>query len=525
MFILHHQGEGGGITSYLQHPQGQGYSLHLARQLHTLHKTGLYGDTLLHCDDGLLAMNRLLAGLFYPQVAASYIFCLPDQVDLILPDMQTEEVEEELAKLLFNEIVVKGENDEKELINTVGDNLNDDFAGGFGSGLINTEITEFSPDINVKVEVKKEYEDHDHKWTCYICQETFRYAEQLTRHALEQHNTDRPFHCSYCQFTCRRKGQLQHHERIHTRANEVSCDVCSKSFLDMRDLKNHISVHSDVKNMACEQCDKSFKSDLNLKRHVKLMHNNNPVGEFKCEICNRVFKSKDYLNRHKRKTHGSPEERIDYPCSFCGKNFKSASNRKDHEEIHRGEADADCEVCGAQVRKSNMKNHMKTHSDDADFQCDICAKPSKTYKALRAHLNSHELPFKCEYCEKAFSSQYTMKYHTVQQHLKKKESNSKSKTNKPMVKCDQCDYQCVTSRYMKTHKAVKHDGLFHKCQYCQFTTGDLSVLGAHRRAKHEGVVYSCDQCEFKSGYKNNLTKHKAVAHFTVDGHTVFSIPH
>ena len=91
-----------------------------------------------------------------------------------------------------------------------------------------------------------------------------------------------------------------------------------------------------------------------------------------------------------------------------------------------------------------------------------------------------------------------------------------------MTKCDQCDYQCATSRYMKTHKAVKHDGLFHKCQDCQFTTGDLGSLRSHRRAKHEGVVYSCDQCEFKSGYKNNLKNHKAVAHFTVDGLNVFS---
>jgi len=208
------------------------------------------------------------------------------------------------------------------------------------------------------------------------------------------------------------------HENTHTRANQVSCEICGKSFLDARDLRNHKTVHSDERNMQCEYCDKMFKSDLYLNRHVKLMHSNNPVGEFECKICQKLFKTKDYLNRHNRKVHGDPKF---YVCSFCGKNFKSASHRKDHEEIHRGEADAECEICGAQVRKKNLDRHMKTHSDEADFTCELCAKPLKTIEAFRAHMNSHVLPFKCEFCEKAFSTKYSMKSHTVQQHLLKKE--------------------------------------------------------------------------------------------------------
>eukprot|EP00092_Neocalanus_flemingeri_P024355 GFUD01026411.1.p1 GENE.GFUD01026411.1~~GFUD01026411.1.p1 ORF type:complete len:479 (+),score=93.72 GFUD01026411.1:36-1472(+) len=447
MSVVNQQGEGDGRTLHLQHHKGQGHGLHLARQLHTQHQAGLYRDTVLHCQNGTISVNRLLIGLMYKQVASTDIFSLPDKVDLILPDNTTEEVGDDLAKLLCVDIE---NNDEKELNDTDEDNSkNDSFDGQYGSDLVKTEITECSPDINVKLEVKE-------------------------------------------------------YEGVH-----------------VGDLNNHKTVHSDVRNMACEHCDRSFKSDLYLKRHIKLMHTSNP-GEFKCEICDKLFKTKDTISRHKKKIHGDP---IYYVCSFCGKNFKSASHRKDHEEIHRGEADAECGLCGAQVRKKNLERHMKTHSDDAEFQCDICAKPLKTVEALRAHMNSHDLPFKCEYCEKAFSTKYSMKSHTVQQHLLKRESdNSKSKIDKPMTKCDQCDYQCATSKYMKTHKAVKHEGFFHKCQDCKFTTGDLGSLRSHRRAKHEGVVYSCDQCEFKSGYKNNLKNHKAVAHFSVDGRNVFLNP-
>jgi len=512
--MLHHQGEGAGGLKHLQHTEGQGYYVHLAVQLHTLHCAGVYRDTVLHCKDGSVTVNRLLTGFLFPGLADIMVCSLPDKVDLILAGAGVEDVEVKIAKLFE----VNGVIDVGHQLKDFDENEASDNDGGFESELVKTELTECSPDIDVKEECESEdltISSPKYKWSCYICKESFRRAEQLAAHALEQHDTDRPYHCSYCQFTSREKSQLLRHENTHTRAHQVSCDICGKSFLDARDLKNHKTVHSDVRNMGCEHCDKMFKSDLYLKRHIKLMHSNTPGGEFKCEICQKIFKTKDYLNRHERKIHGEPRY---YVCSFCGKNFKSPSHRKDHEEIHRGEANAECEVCGTEVRKKNLERHMKTHSDEADFQCDICAKPLKTVEAFRAHMNSHELPFKCEYCEKAFSTKYSMKSHTVQQHLLKKESNcSKSKIDKPMTKCDQCDYQCSTSRYMKTHKAVKHDGLLHKCDNCQFTTGDLGSLRSHKRAKHEGVVYSCDQCDFKSGYKNNLKNHKAVAHFTVDG--------
>jgi len=529
--LQHCEGNGGeeGLTQHLKHPAGDNYTLYLARQLHSVHTTGLYNDSVLHCQDGNISVNRLIIGLLYSNLATDEIFCLPNKLDLILTGVKIDEVGQELLEILGVDTFNNDENED----NAVEENLDERCEEGFVPGsMVKTEL-ECSPDINVKLEVKNEEEGglaggsqstarFKEKWTCYICKETFRFAEHLTSHALELHNTDRPFQCSYCQFTTKERGQLLRHENIHTRAHQYSCDVCGKSFLDTRDLNNHKTVHTNERNMPCQMCEKSFKSDLYLHRHIKLVHSDS-AGEFKCEVCDKVFKTKDYLRRHTKKIHCA--DPIYFVCSFCGKNFKSASHRKDHEEIHRGEADAECDICGAQVRKRNLERHMKTHSEESEFQCDICAKPLKTAEAFKAHMNSHELPYKCEFCEKAFSTKYSMKSHTVQQHLLKKEADpSKVKVEKPMTKCDQCDYQCATARYMKTHKAVKHDGVLHNCQDCSFTTGDLGSLRSHRRAKHEGVVYSCDICDFKSGYKNNLKNHKAVAHFTVDGRNVPCTP-
>jgi len=502
--------DGDCVLRHSQHPNREGYFVHLAAELQKLHCNDLYHDTVFHCKDGKVFMNRLLTALIFPNLVDFSGFSYTDKIHFIIPVVLVNEMKASISNFL--EVKDESFNSLEEEFDSLGD--------GFESDMVKAELKE-SPDADVNIDVKEECNDENsetspskYKWSCYICKESFRFAEHLSTHALEQHNTDRPYQCSFCPFTSREKGQLMRHENTHTRANQVSCEICGKSFLDARDLRNHKTVHSDERNMQCEYCDKMFKSDLYLNRHVKLMHSDNPVGEFECKICQKLFKTKDYLNRHNRKVHGDPRF---YVCSFCGKNFKSASHRKDHEEIHRGEADAECEICGAQVRKKNLDRHMKTHSDEADFTCELCAKPLKTIEAFRAHMNSHVLPFKCEFCEKAFSTKYSMKSHTVQQHLLKKEpSHSKSREPKPMFQCDRCDYQCTTNRYMKTHKSVKHDGLFHKCSECDFTTGDLGSLRSHKRAKHEGVVYSCDLCDFKSGYKNNLKNHKAVAHFTVD---------
>ena len=516
----HHDGGGGNVAvKHIQHPDGDSYFVHLASNLHGLHSEGLFHDTVIHYKDGTVSMNRLLTVLLFPRIDGFLGCSDPDNIDVVFPDVHTEELDTFIAN--FFEVKDERSNfGEYEESDSIGE--------GFESDFVKAELKECSPspENNIGIEVKEECVDiiespkPKFKWSCYICKESFKRAEHLSAHALAQHNTDRPYQCSFCQFTSREKGQLMRHENTHTRATQFSCDICGKTFLDSRDLRVHKTVHSDERNMQCEYCDKCFKSDLYLNRHIKLMHSNNPVGEFKCEICQKLFKTKDYLNRHHRKVHSNP---IYYVCSFCGKNFKSASHRKDHEEIHRGEADAKCEICGAQVRKKNLERHMKTHSDEADFTCDICAKPLKTIEAFRAHMNSHELPFKCEFCDRAFSTKYSMKSHTVQQHLLKKETKSpKSKESKPMYKCNQCGYQCTTSKYMKTHKAVKHDGLVHKCTECNFTTGDTGSLRSHKRAKHDGIVFSCDQCDFKSGYKNNLKNHKAVAHFTVDGLGAFA---
>lgn len=495
-------------STRLKHPQCEDYTSHLLNQLLSLHREDVFHNTIIHLDDGNVTINRLLVGLLFPDVGVIDVFNVPEKVDLFVSDICVEGFQSTLCILLNNESD-KLYSENRSCVDFGNPVTAVDF--------VKPEILESSPDIHVKLENNIfDSIDQKYKWPCYMCNQSFKRAEQLSFHAMEAHSTDRPYHCSFCEYTAREKSHLLRHERTHTRSNQISCQICDKKFLDSRDLNNHQTVHSNVRDMPCPHCQKMFKSELYLKRHVRLVHTSMLIGIFKCDTCDKSFKTKDYLNRHVRKIHKNP---VLFVCSFCGKKFKSASHRKDHEEIHRGEGDAECELCGAQVRKRNMERHMKTHSETADYQCDICAKPLKTMEALRAHVNSHELPFKCEHCDKAFSTKYSMKSHTVQQHLLKQDDSqhqAKVRTKNKLIQCDICEFQCSTARYMKTHKAVKHEGLLHHCDDCSFSTGDLGSLRNHRKAKHEGVIYACNLCDFRSGYKNNLKNHKAVAHLTVD---------
>ena len=78
---------------------------------------------------------------------------------------------------------------------------------------------------------------------------------------------------------------------------------------------------------------------------------------------------------------------------------------------------------------------MKSHFNEAEFQCNVCARHLRTMEAVTIHMHIHEQPFviKCIYCGKPFSTKYSMKYHSVQQHILKIERRE-SKEDKLMIK-------------------------------------------------------------------------------------------
>jgi KRAB domain-containing zinc finger protein len=160
----------------------------------------------------------------------------------------------------------------------------------------------------------------DPNWSCHFCQKMFSTAEQLTFHGQRQHNTLRPFHCSFCKFSTKNYGLLKRHLNSHTRANQVDWDVCGKAFLCKSDMNRHRSVHSDERNVKCVHCDECFKSDYFLGSHIKRVHCKD-MENYKCKV-----KSATDCKDHEAAKHECPR----YFCNQC----EYKASRLDSLKIH-----------------------------------------------------------------------------------------------------------------------------------------------------------------------------------------------
>ncbi|XP_034091057.1 zinc finger protein 316-like [Gymnodraco acuticeps] len=78
---------------------------------------------------------------------------------------------------------------------------------------------------------------------------------------------EKSFSCSVCNRSCKRRGHLHDHMRIHTGEKPFSCSICNKSFAQRGHLKKHMRIHTGEKPFSCSVCDKRFTLSSHVERH------------------------------------------------------------------------------------------------------------------------------------------------------------------------------------------------------------------------------------------------------------------
>ncbi len=171
--------------------------------------------------------------------------------------------------------------------------------------------------INVKLllhvfsgEIMKQY-------NCLLCNREYKYASGLKRHISSKHLNERPFQCSYCDYSSTRKCILEQHEMRHTGERPHVCGLCGKGYIHEGALNSHINKeHLGIPSYTCHFCKEGFSNTASLESHVIRKHE--PEKLLKCpgSDCSYVCVWKCHLISHIKRRHANKTEMIDFVNSL-----------------------------------------------------------------------------------------------------------------------------------------------------------------------------------------------------------------
>ena len=137
---------------------------------------------------------------------------------------------------------------------------------------------------------------------CNLCSKRLKNPESLKRHIHEFHPM-----------------KQEDKDKI-----EIPCDECGKTYKSRKYLRGHKNACHKTDKRMCDFCPNILKNSLYLQQHLKRIHG--PNQNLSCEVCGKSFK-----NRSKLTSHHVNKHRISHnPCGECGKSYKNKWLLKKH---------------------------------------------------------------------------------------------------------------------------------------------------------------------------------------------------
>ncbi|XP_045773688.1 gastrula zinc finger protein XlCGF57.1-like [Maniola jurtina] len=176
-------------------------------------------------------------------------------------------------------------------------------------------------------QLRKHYLVHtnDKNYKCPICDMPFKYNNNMQKHIrLHMDGMFKKFICDNCGQSFMTKGGLQSHiKRLHS-ATSGYCSQCSKHFSN---LEMHMWKHAGVRPHKCELCPKSFFDLRGLSYHVSFRHK--CADKFQCMMndCTAKFPAQAMLDYHVARYHKSIKP---FSCDKCPRRFYRLSDMVRH---------------------------------------------------------------------------------------------------------------------------------------------------------------------------------------------------
>jgi len=299
---------------------------------------------------------------------------------------------------------------------------------------------------------------------CWKCGLSFRYYCHLSRHFQRKHRKiQKSRRCMFSKIRKHvnmrkslfsRKTILSHHDQVEIGSNDLrktDCDVCNKSFSNLRNLASHFqTVHKY-----------SYEDAREVTGY--------PVYQ----------KRKDF----KQKT---------IKCIICSDSFTRIRNLASHlQNKHKYTFEQAREATGYPSRISVFLPGKPT-------SCKICSKSFPSSKSFQKHrIEAHGVV--CPYCKKMFVNKLSLKRHCMRIHLDKFDEfkNMKVSIN---------DKYGAEGNNIDTEEE-KLPEIEHQCANCDFTTKRIKILTSHVIDYHPEVQHPCPQCGFSFRTTNSMQRH------------------
>ena len=296
---------------------------------------------------------------------------------------------------------------------------------------------------------------HTHSTKCADCPKVFETVADLEEHMdihigqqlkVSRYTDDVIYNCINCDFSTSSYTQLKLHEKIHI---TFRCPLCDQEFSSKDPLKTHVKKDHFVK---CFYCKKTFTSKADLAVHQNIPSGTSTVTtehqdkapilqgiEYSCQKCNFSTQCSFHYADHQNSHHK-------FKCQICDQELNSRDELKEHKKAFH--TVFKCQICDQELNsRDELKEHKKAFHT-VDLKCDLCCMTFKNRRCLRSHyakihkrvlstfqkyicsvcfvfgtnslikLREHELvhstenaPFKCDLCDKGFSTIDTLNFH------------------------------------------------------------------------------------------------------------------